>query len=414
MTIQKRLTLFTLLVVVLATGSAGLFLIQSGYRNQLENVNSELASIIETVKKSDSDKASLALALVNSSQTKFSLSVADKNNELIPLLDFGEDRQQLEAVKSYLENNKDFNDSYIWLRKVAIEGDLSLVVSTSVKLIHDSRNSELIKFLLYLLFVSSLALVILRRVIGQDVKRESAELRLQEKLIFEQSRRKMLLEFASDTSHELRTPLTVITGYLELVKQRKNGYLDDETMSKLSQETSRLDQNISNLLTMLELEAIADESLHPINLSQVLREELQTYQSIESNREFTIEIIEEAWISGSEELLLKLVRNILTNIRRHTPADSPVVARLRIISSTVVLTIEDGGPLRDSPSFNINDYLTRFNSSRTMSKGGSGLGFSIMNKSVERLSGTLELFASTMGGFGVRVQIPVINKSKEN
>ena len=136
MTIQKRLTLFTLLVVVLATGSAGLFLIQSGYRNQLENVNSELASIIETVKKSDSDKASLALALVNSSQTKFSLSLADKNNELIPLLDFGEDRQQLAAVKSYLENSKDFNDTYVSLRKVAIEGDLSLVVSTSVKFIH--------------------------------------------------------------------------------------------------------------------------------------------------------------------------------------------------------------------------------------------------------------------------------------
>ena len=54
MTIQRRLTLFTLLVVVLTTGSAGLFLIQSGYRNQLENVNSELASIIEIVKKSDS------------------------------------------------------------------------------------------------------------------------------------------------------------------------------------------------------------------------------------------------------------------------------------------------------------------------------------------------------------------------
>ena len=414
MTIQKRLTLFTLIVVVATTGSAGLFLIQSSFRNQINNVNEELISIVETVKDSDSDKASLALALVNSSQAKISLYLADKNNELIPLLDFGEFGQQLKVVENYLENGEVPNNPYISVHQVAIEGDLSLVLFTSVKLIHDSRNSELIRFLLYLLFVSFLALVILQRVIGKDVKRESAQLRLQEKLIFEQSRRKMLLEFASDTSHELRTPLTVITGYLELVRRSKNGYLDDETMSKLSQETSRLDQNISNLLAMLELEAIADESLYPINLSRVLLEELQTYQSIELNRDFTVEIIEEAWINGSEELLLKLVRNILTNIKRHTPGDSPVVARLRIIGSNVVLTIEDGGPLVDSPSFIINDYLTRFNSSRAMSKGGSGLGFSIMNKSVERLSGTLELFASTMGGFGVRVQIPVTSKLREN
>jgi signal transduction histidine kinase len=216
----------------------------------------------------------------------------------------------------------------------------------------------------------------------------------------------MLLEFASDTSHELRTPLTVITGYLDLIRRRKTGQIDDETLDNLSKEATRLDRNISSLLTMLEVEAIEDESLHPINLSAILEEELDSFKVIESGREVTTEIAQGVWVIGSEELVLKLIRNILANIRRHTGSKCSVRTRLYIEEKSAVFTIEDGGPLPADQSLNLDDYLTRFSSSRSFSKGGSGLGFNIMNKSVEKLSGTMELFASPMGGFGIKLQIP--------
>ncbi len=404
--IQKRLTFFTLAVVIITTGFAGLFLIENSHRERLQTVNTELDSIIETVSGSLSDKASLALALVNSSQSNFSLFLNDNNQEIFPLIDKGEDPQQLQAARELAQKGSTSGNTSILVRQVPIEGDLKLVVTTSIKAIDDSRNSALLKFLIYLLIASSIALVVLRRVINQDIARESAELKLHEKLLFEQRRRRMLLEFASDTSHELRTPLTVITGYLDLIRRRKTGQIDDETLDNLSKEATRLDRNISSLLTMLEVEAIEDESLHPINLSAILEEELDSFKVIESGREVTTEIAQGVWVIGSEELVLKLIRNILANIRRHTGSKCSVRTRLYIEEKSAVFTIEDGGPLPADQSLNLDDYLTRFSSSRSFSKGGSGLGFNIMNKSVEKLSGTMELFASPMGGFGIKLQIP--------
>ncbi|MGA0884274.1 MAG: hypothetical protein ACO3Q1_06335, partial [Candidatus Nanopelagicales bacterium] len=80
MSLQKRLTAFTLTVVVLASGSIGLYLIESSFRNQLNKVRAELISISETIDGSQVDKVTVALALVSASQSNVSLFLAEENN----------------------------------------------------------------------------------------------------------------------------------------------------------------------------------------------------------------------------------------------------------------------------------------------------------------------------------------------
>ncbi|NCV35089.1 MAG: hypothetical protein EBW66_05835, partial [Actinobacteria bacterium] len=249
MSLQKRLTAFTLVVVIMAAGSAGLFLIQIGFRDQLSRVFSEIQSIEDTVIASDVDKATVALALVSASQSKISLYVADENNDIYPLFDRAEGTEQLDIAKQTITNNTDLESNFIISRIVEIEGDLKLILTTSIASIYEDRSSEAIRFLIYLLIASLGALLVLQKVIARDVARESRELVLREKLKNEESRRKLLLEFASDASHELRTPLTVITGYLDLMKKRKDLNIEPGTVEKISKEAVRLDRNISSLLT---------------------------------------------------------------------------------------------------------------------------------------------------------------------
>lgn len=409
MSLQKRLTAFTLVVVIMAAGSAGLFLIQIGFRDQLSRVFSEIQSIEDTVIASDVDKATVALALVSASQSKISLYVADENNDIYPLFDRAEGTEQLDIAKQTITNNTDLESNFIISRIVEIEGDLKLILTTSIASIYEDRSSEAIRFLIYLFIASLGALLVLQKVIARDVARESRELVLREKLKNEESRRKLLLEFASDASHELRTPLTVITGYLDLMKKRKDLNIEPGTVEKISKEAVRLDRNISSLLTMLELEVIEDESLVSLDISDLLKEEVLSFQEIESERKVVSEIDPDLWVRGSEELVLKLLRNILGNIRRHSPLGSPVKIKLRRIDQSAELSIEDGGPLSSGQSLKIEDYLTQFSSSRSMSKGGSGLGFSIMSKSVSKLQGEISLFHSDLGGLGVLIKIPLIN-----
>ena len=406
MNLKKRLTIFTVLVVIITSGSVGLALIENSHRNQVSRLESELSSIINTVNDSQVDKVTLALALSDASQSNISLFLLDENGEIYSLSNNSNESSELLTIKDYLASKGANSPNSILIQQVSIEGGLKLILSASIQSFHDERNSELVRFLIYLSIASLLALVILRRVISQDVARESKEIVLHERLKYEESRRKMLLEFASDTSHELRTPLTVIRGYLDLIRKRADNSIDDPTLNKLTKESMRLDQSISNLLTMLELEALEDESLVPLNLSEIIQDEVSSFKILDSQRDVRSSVEENIWIRGSEELILKLVRNILSNTRRHSTADAPVQVSLKAESNTVVMIFEDGGPLAETQSLKIDDYLTRFNSARSLSKGGSGLGFSIMSKTVEKLSGEISLFHSQLGGLGISIKLP--------
>lgn len=398
---------------MVTSGLVGVFLIEAGFRDQLGQIDQELNSIVKSVKTSKVDKATVALALVNASGSNFSLYIAGEDNEIYALVDKADDLQQFMAAKELAVNPEAKSDIYIVSRELTIEGGLKLIITGSLRSLFEERQSEFFRFILYLFVAGIGATLVLRLVINKDIARESQELQLRERLQSEESRRKMLLEFASDTSHELRTPLTVIKGYLDLIKNHQNGRMEGETLDKLIKESSRLDQNISNLLTMLEFEALEDESLHPLNLSAVLEEELRSFKVIEPQREVSIDVQQDIWIRGSEELVLKLIRNILMNIRRHVAVHSPVNAVLKLEQDIAALLIEDGGPFSPSQSLEISDYLTRFNSSRSYAKGGSGLGFSIMNKSVSKLGGQIQLFKSDLGGLGILVEIP-LDSSKES
>ena len=406
MNLKKRLTIFTVLVVIITSGSVGLALIENSHKNQVSRVESELSSIINTVNDSQVDKVTLALALSDASQSNISLFLSDENGEIYSLSNNSNESSELLTIKDYLASKGANSPNSILIQQVSIEGGLKLILSASIQSFHDERNSELVRFLIYLSIASLLALVILRRVISQDVARESKEIVLHERLKYEESRRKMLLEFASDTSHELRTPLTVIRGYLDLIRKRADNTIDDPTLNKLTKESMRLDQSISNLLTMLELEALEDESLVTLNLSEIIQDEVSSFKILDSQRDVRSSVEENIWIRGSEELILKLVRNILSNTRRHSTADAPVQVSLKAESNTVVMIFEDGGPLAETQSLKIDDYLTRFNSARSLSKGGSGLGFSIMSKTVEKLSGEISLFHSQLGGLGISIKLP--------
>jgi signal transduction histidine kinase len=413
LSLQKRLTAFTLTVVVLASGSIGLYLIESSFRNQLNKVRAELISISETIDGSQVDKVTVALALVSASQSNVSLFLAEENNEIIPLAYSSNDDLQIQAVRNVIDSENVLDTENVISQIVNIEGGLRLVLTASITSIYEERRSEFLRFSLYLLLVIIVALAMLRKVINKDVARESEELKLREKLKFEESRRKMLLEFASDTSHELRTPLTVIVGYLDLIKKRKSGKIEESALATMREEASRLESNITSLLTMLELEVIEDESLTPVNLSELIEKELSSFQEIEQARKITVNIDKDLWIKGSQELALKLLRNILNNIRRHSNANSPVKVLLVGSAGFIELTIEDGGPLKATQSLNIDDYFTRFSSSRSLSKGGSGLGFSIMKKSASKLSGEISLFRSELGGLGIHIRIPKHDSVKQ-
>ncbi len=102
----------------------------------------------------------------------------------------------------------------------------------------------------------------------------------------------------------------------------------------------------------------------------------------------------------------RMIGNIFSNIRRHTPENAPVAVSLTQEDGQLNLIVEDGGPgLIEYPEK--ARAFKRFSSQRSTEGGGSGLGLNILNSVVERYHGALQLSPGSLGGLRVKITLPL-------
>ena len=74
---------------------------------------------------------------------------------------------------------------------------------------------------------------------------------------------------------------------------------------------------------------------------------------------------------------------------------------------TVVLSLDDSGPgLEAEHMEHLFERFYRVEGSRSRSTGGSGLGLAICRNIVETHQGNIRAENSSMGGLGIRVELP--------
>jgi K+-sensing histidine kinase KdpD len=100
----------------------------------------------------------------------------------------------------------------------------------------------------------------------------------------------------------------------------------------------------------------------------------------------------------------RMVGNLFSNIRRHTPQDAPVKVSLERSKDSFTLVVEDGGA--GFENFPDKTRLAkRFSPER--SADGTGLGLSIISSIVDRYEGSLTYSRSSLGGVKVEIVLPL-------
>ena len=393
MSLQRRLTIFTVTLVTLLSGLLGGFLIKQDSDGAINQIRTELTFIKDSVADSKEDKVTTAVALARSAPFQISVSLVDENGDVTPILEPDEEPQN--TIELLVE----------------IEGGSQLKLSASTSGELERRNSSIGNLLIFLISIAALSIIILRLVISRDVERERRAIELAEHLKSENEKRLALLEFAGDASHELRTPLTVIKGYLELGAKSKDIISSPETISKLQREVQRMESTIGSLLEVFEIDAIPSEELEPKNISPLLTDAIKTFSEINPNRVVNSEIEEDLFIKSNDSLIHAVLGNALNNISRHTPHDAPVRLQARRKGSEVSIVIEDGGPgIQNKDGLESIQLFTRFDKSRSREHGGSGLGLSIINSAINKMGGELTLDKSSLGGLALNMKLPASNQ----
>jgi heavy metal sensor kinase len=201
--------------------------------------------------------------------------------------------------------------------------------------------------------------------------------------------------FVADASHELRTPISVIRGEADvaLSQQRGNGEYR-ESLGIVLDESRRLSRLVDDLLNLARADAgHVKLQTHDFYLNELLTECCRSVQGLAGTRQLTLECRADGDLqfTGDEQLLRRLMINLLDNAIRYTPAGGRVTASLEAGPESVLLRVTDTGiGIGPEDAARVFERFYRADEARSRQDGGFGLGLAIVKWIAEAHRGTVE------------------------
>ncbi len=227
---------------------------------------------------------------------------------------------------------------------------------------------------------------------------------------FERQRR-----FVADASHELRTPVAILCGEADVTLSKPTRSPEEyrESLDILSREAKRLKHIVEDLFTL----ARADAGQHPLTLTDFYLDELvgecaRSVRTLASAKQIELasEVSKELPIHADENLLRRMLLNLLGNAIKYTPAGGQVSISCGEDTGEYRVTVRDTGhgiPKELQPRIFERFFRADKVRSRTESDGGgAGLGLSISLWIAEAHGGRLELTQSNQKGSTFSVFLP--------
>lgn len=217
-------------------------------------------------------------------------------------------------------------------------------------------------------------------------------------------------DFINGYAHELRTPITSINGFAEMLlnddgtlsREEKRSYLEI-----IASESRRLADLAGNSLLMSRLDTqkiIPDKK--PFSLDEQLRRcsILLSGQWTEKDLDMTMNLDEAVYV-GDYDLMQHLWINLLTNAVKYTPKGGSITVTLKNEEKFIAVSVADTGkgiPPEDRERIFDKYYQT----DKSHSKRGLGLGLAICKRIVQLCNGTLEVESEVGVGSTFTVRLP--------
>lgn len=214
--------------------------------------------------------------------------------------------------------------------------------------------------------------------------------------------------FTADAAHELRTPIAAIRAQAQVALGAGG---DDRSREHALQATlagcDRATHLVEQLLTLARLEAAPAAAAQTLALDALARRVLAELAPAALARDQQLELDpgDGVQVAGVEALLGVLLRNLVDNALRYSPAGARVRVRVRAEGAQVLLQVEDSGP--GLPPEALARLGERFWRPPGQSQPGSGLGWSIVRRIAQVSGGQLQVARSAaLGGLAVSVRWP--------
>jgi signal transduction histidine kinase len=227
---------------------------------------------------------------------------------------------------------------------------------------------------------------------------------------------KLKSEFLNQVSHELRTPLAVIIGYIECITDGLYGEIESkhqEILQIVANQSSHLKNMIDQILIYSRLEAGKQPvRVEELQLAKTLGELRDTFDFL--CRQKGIEL---RWEMPKEPLTLRsdasrvkeIVSNLLQNAVKYTDQGAVTLHVDRSPSSdSVIIEVTDTGMgiSEQNQAAIFEPFMQVHKTSSEHSRGGIGLGLSIVKKHLDQIRGSISVKSELGKGSTFRVVLP--------
>ena len=222
--------------------------------------------------------------------------------------------------------------------------------------------------------------------------------------------------FMADASHELRTPVATARTAASVALQQPHREEPDyrETLHIIEQQTARLSRIVDDMFTLARADA-GTYPLHttPMYLDEVVDDVIRAGRVLASTKEVTIDLAStpSSSFSGDEELVRRLVVNLLDNAVRHAPSGTTVSVELRNASGAYAISITDRGPgIPQEIQDRIFERFYRGDTARVRTvhgDGGAGLGLALARWIANVHGGDVSLTRSSEHGTTFTAFLPI-------
>jgi heavy metal sensor kinase len=225
-------------------------------------------------------------------------------------------------------------------------------------------------------------------------------------------------QFMADASHELRTPVTTTRTAAAVALQQphrdENEYR--ETLAIVEQQTTRLSRIVEDMFTLARADAGSyPVRMAPMYLDEIIEEAVRAARVIAATRQITIDwhTPETAAFTGDEDLVRRLIGNLVDNAVRHARSSGLVRVELEERNGSYAISVSDDGPgIAPEIQSHIFERFYRGDAARTSTDGGAGLGLALAQWTARAHGGEVTLVRSSDRGTTFTVVVPMRRSSQ--
>ena len=220
-------------------------------------------------------------------------------------------------------------------------------------------------------------------------------------------------EFLAMLGHELRNPLAAISNAAHLLESSEPSsprwQLAREVIGRQSSHLGTLVDDLLDVGRVIHGGIALD--LQPLDLNEVPQAAILALRTAGKAHRHRIHYRgTPSWVHADKTRMEQIVTNLLTNALKNTPEDGRIDVELRGDGDAVVLTVSDTGVgLEPDSAAHVFDLFFQANQDVQRSKGGLGIGLTLVQRIVEMHGGTVSVASEGLGkGATFTVRMPAV------